>query len=245
MLLLAKQILGELNSNFVGVFLYGSQNYGLDGEGSDRDAILILKEGPKGKKQIAIEGGIVKIYTLEHFLSRLRKGDLECYEILYTKHRFVNAQYEPIFDAFVEDFTQVLNMERIKRALMLKLREHLAGAMWLISNPDNARYHRKRVYWICRVLDQFEQINQEVSFKESFQYSLDKREELLKIKNINNYLSLKQLDALFKATKETLKKQPIYDASVKTLEEETLSKFYGLVAPELPLPSLANESQRR
>ena len=150
---MANLILDSADSNFIGIFLYGSQNYGLDTEKSDRDAIIIIKEGKNASREVSYKNGVVKIYTLKYFLFRLQKGDMECYEILYTPHRFVNEKYEVVFDKFVTSFTKEINLDRIKHALALKLSEHLSNVGWLPFGYNGDKYHIKRAYWCYRVFD--------------------------------------------------------------------------------------------
>jgi hypothetical protein len=94
-----------MDNNFIGDFTYGSQNYGLDYEKSDQDTITLVREAEKPRQEIITSVGKTKIYTLKYFISRLKKGDLECYEILFTKFRNVNPIYENIFDNFVHAFS--------------------------------------------------------------------------------------------------------------------------------------------
>ena len=226
---LAKQVLNELNSNFIGIFLYGSQNYGLDNEESDKDAIIIVKENDKPHRQVTLSSGVVKIYTLRYFLSRLQKGDMECYEILYTKHRFINNLYDEIFDNFVIEFSKIINLDRIKHALALKLHEHLTSVAWISINQDNSKYHRKRVYWSYRVSDQLRRVIEGECFKDTFIYDKSNREELLKIKSIVNYLPLKKLDKNLRLMYQQLRELPKYDTQVTEKEEECLSNFYNMI----------------
>lgn len=229
MLSLAKKVLGAIDSNFIGIFLYGSQNYGLNTEDSDTDAIIIVKESDCAHKQVHLASGIIKFYTLKYFLSRLQKGDMECYEILYTKYRFINNQYEKAFDDFVIDFTKVLKLDRVKHALALKLHEHLSAAMWMPFNRDNSKYHRKRVYWAYRVSDQLTRIIEGESLKNTFIYNEQNKEELLKIKSITNYLQLEELGKNLRRMHTQLRKLPKYNIEVTESEALCLSSFYNVI----------------
>lgn len=223
---LANSIFNEIDSNFIGIFLYGSQNYGLDNEESDKDAIVLVKENDRASRQKQLKTGIVKIYTLKYFLSRLQKGDMECYEILYTKYRYINEEYKEVFDSFVTEYTGVLNIDRVKHALAKKLVEHLSNVAWIPFNRDNSKYHRKRVYWSYRVSDQLKRVVDGEYFPETFVYDISKREELLKIKTITNYLPLRQLDGDLKQMYAQLRELPKYNIETTPEEEKCFSKFY-------------------
>lgn len=226
---LAKCILQEINENFIGIFLYGSQNYGLDDQNSDKDAILLVRNFSQETKKIKVQQGIVKIYTLKRFLSQIKKGDLECYEILYTQHCFINPQYVEIFNNFVQEFSQCVNMDRIKRSLSLKLREHLMGIMWIPSNQNGSKYHKKRVYQSYRVSEQLKRIINGETLRDTFIYPKQGREKLLKIKSIINYLSLGELNEEIQRMYNQLKNLPKYDINLTTAEIKCLSSFYSAI----------------
>ena len=193
MCLLVKDLYDINDPNFVGAFLYGSQNYGLNTEESDKDIIIIIKENNRTHQQLQTSSGVIKIYTLNYFLSQLERGDMECYEILYTQYRIINKAYEEIFDNFVKSFTEVLNIDRVKWALGRKLFEHLSTISWIPFNKDNSKYHRKRAYWSYRVYDQLMRIISGETLESTFIYDVSKKDRLIKIKTITNYLSAKEL----------------------------------------------------
>jgi hypothetical protein len=165
-----KQTLQIEDDNFIGIFLYGSQNYGLDYEGSDIDSILIVKSADRPKQELTVSTGKVKIYTLKYFIYRLKQGDLECYEILYTKYRILSSVYEKPFIKFIKEFSDCINYERVKRSLAIKLDEHLCHVLWLLTNPEKANYNKKRLYWAIRVCNQLQRIIEGEDYKSSLVY---------------------------------------------------------------------------
>lgn len=104
-----KQDLAISDDNFIGIFLYGSQNYGLDYKESDTDSILIIHSADKSKQELSTPTGKAKVYTLKYFIYRLKQGDLECYEILYTKYKILNPVYEDFFIDFTKEFSECMN----------------------------------------------------------------------------------------------------------------------------------------
>lgn len=214
------------NEDFVGIFLYGSQNYGLDCEGSDIDTILIVRTSDKPKQELSTLVGKTKIYTLKYFLYRLRQGDLECYEILYTKYKIVNPVYVDLFETFVKDFSSCMNYERIKSALYKKLDEHLCHVLWMAQNKENARYNKKRLYWAVRVCNQLQRICDGEDFASSLRYRALSKYDVLKIKTTINYLSIKDLNVIYKSLIDFLHGLPRYSIEVLEQEEKCLSDFY-------------------
>ena len=218
MLSLVNEILGEPDSNFIGAFLYGSQNYNLAIGQSDRDIIILVKDNTNLPNQFKKSWGVAKIYNLQKFLSRLTNGDMECYEILYTNYRFINPIYEKYFDEFVIDFDKVVNINRIKLALRRKLREHLIGITWIPVKYNGEKYNKKRVYWSCRVYDQLTRISLGESLKDTFIYNEAKRDELIQIKQFDNILSLSALNEKMIEMVAVLKTPFKEDTSLNELE---------------------------
>lgn len=221
------QTLNISNDNFIGIFLYGSQNYQLSYEGSDVDTILLVCESNKPKQELTTSNGKAKIYTLKYFIYRLKQGDLECYEILYTKYKILNPFYAECFIDFVKEFSNCMNYERIKYSLYKKLNEHLCHVLWMIQNKENARYNKKRLYWAIRVCNQLKRIDED---KEDFESSLVYRplldHDLMKIKTITNYLSLRDFNDIYRYLIDFIRFQPRYSKEVLDEEEKCLSEFY-------------------
>lgn len=222
---LVKDLYDINEPNFIGAFLYGSQNYGLDTEESDKDIIILIKDNDKSHRQIKKSSGVIKIYTLKYFLFQLEKGDMECYEILYTPHRIMNKLYEEIFDNFVNSFTKVLNMDRIKWALGKKLFEHLSNIAWIPFNKDDAKYHKKRAYWSYRVYDQLMRILNGEPLQNTFIYSESQKDKLIKIKTITNYLSSTELNNDIQKMSSIFSILPKHSIQLDEIENNCLSQF--------------------
>lgn len=223
---MANQACDITDNNFIGIFLYGSQNYKLDCEDSDMDAILLVYSADKPKSEINLEIGKIKIYTLKYFIYRLKQGDLECCEILYTKHRIINPMYASCIENFVEEFSNCMSYERIKHSFYNKLDEHLYHVLWMIKNKENARYNKKRLYWAIRVCNQLQRINDGESFESSLVYRPSNEYDLIKIKTITNYLSLKEFNEIYRCLVKFIRSLPRYSKEVSNNEEKCLANFY-------------------
>jgi hypothetical protein len=227
MLSLVECVCDISDNNFIGIFLYGSQNYQLDYAGSDIDTIMIVKEADKPKQEISTALGKGKIYTLRYFFNRLRRGDLECYEILYTKYRVVNPIFEETLADFVRVFSNHINYDRIKRSLIHKLDEHICHILWIIKNEDGSRYNKKRLYWAIRVANQYDRVSAGETFEDSLVYFGDSDHDLMKIKTIPNYLSMKDFSHIYKRLLRTVESAPRYSGEITDEEEKCLTDFYN------------------
>lgn len=221
-----KQDLTISDDNFIGIFLYGSQNYGLDYKESDTDSILIVYSADKSKQELSTPTGKVKVYTLKYFIYRLKQGDLECYEILYTKYKIFNPVYEDVFINFINEFSNYMHYERIKYSLYVKLDEHLCHVLWMMVNKEKARYNKKRLYWAIRVCNQLQRINSGENFESSLIYKDLLGCDLIQIKTITNYLSIKDFNIIYKYLVSFINSQPHYSKEILEEEEKCFSIFY-------------------
>lgn len=229
MLSSVKPFIDTAGRNFIGAFLYGSQNYGLDHAGSDVDAIAILRTAPQPKQEVITDSGKLKLYNLRYFIHRLRQGDLECYEILYTRYRIVNPLYEIVLTRFTETFSSCMSYERIRRALYRKLDEHLCHVLWMIHNDDGGRYNKKRLYWAMRVCDQLRRIDAGESFASSLIHRDGAGHDLVKVKTVTDHLSLKEFNAVYKDLCEYMRSGQSLFPGVSEKEEACLQDFYAAV----------------
>lgn len=226
MLSMVNDLFSVNDDNFIGAFLYGSQNYGLATEDSDIDVIAIVNTAKKPSKELKMPNGKVKIYTIEHFLSRLRHGDLECYEALCTKYRDVNQSYETLFDGFAKELFTCLNYDIIRRSLAKKLDEHLSHVLWILRRNDPSRYNKKRLYWAIRVYNQLQRISNGENFETSLVYKPYNEYDLTKIKSITNYLTQKELSQIIKEMTTYKNTLPVYTKTITTAEERCMVSFY-------------------
>lgn len=88
--------------NVFGVFLYGSQNYGLSTEYSDIDAVAIVFPTPENiifkekDSYTEVTGGNGNFHyqDVRDFFNQLRKGNPNAIEILTTDYYIINPEYE-------------------------------------------------------------------------------------------------------------------------------------------------------
>ena len=114
-----QKVLNELKiaeSQLLGVFLYGSQNYGLSTENSDVDTIAIVLPNEYDlyfskplTKELHLENGehcIVK--DIREIFNEFKKQNVNFLEILVTKYKWVNPIYSEKWAMFTYYWTDVI-----------------------------------------------------------------------------------------------------------------------------------------
>jgi hypothetical protein len=109
----------HFNSNrIVGIFLQGSQNYGLDYEGSDIDTKLIIvptfeqiafNKSPISTTHIRNNEEHIDFKDIRLYMQTFRKQNLNFLEILFTDFKYINEEYAPYWNVLIE------NREKIAR----------------------------------------------------------------------------------------------------------------------------------
>lgn len=103
---------------WVGIFLQGSQNYGLDYEGSDIDtkAILlpsfedfVLNRQPVSTTHVMENDEHCDFKDIRLMFQCFKKQNINFVEILFTKYRILNPKYQDLFEPVLE------SRERIAR----------------------------------------------------------------------------------------------------------------------------------
>ena len=98
------------NNEILGIFLYGSQNYGMDTEESDYDfkAILLpsLEEIIEGSKKISTsieyEGGLIEVKDIRAYKDTLLKMNPAYIEILYTDYFWINEDLKDEWNKMID-----------------------------------------------------------------------------------------------------------------------------------------------
>lgn len=99
-------------SRIVGIFLQGSQNYGLDYEGSDIDTKLIVlptlddiafNKNPISTTHVRKNDEHIDFKDLRLYIQTFRKQNLNFLEILFTPFKIVNPLYEDMWNILVEN----------------------------------------------------------------------------------------------------------------------------------------------
>ena len=105
----AKEYFDE--SRIVGIFIQGSQNYGLDYEGSDIDTKLIVvptfeeiafNKKPHSTTHVRANNEHIDFKDIRLYIETFRKQNLNFLEILFTPYKIVNPQYAEFWQKLVD-----------------------------------------------------------------------------------------------------------------------------------------------
>mgnify|MGYP003292467566 CR=1 FL=1 len=214
------------NKNFIGLLLYGSQNYRLSTLDSDIDVIMIVHSYPSNSAELFTKQGKMIVYTLNHFIELLKNGDDVCYQALFSDYKLLNPAYEECFLSFIERFSACMNYNRIKWSLKNVLQEHLDKLKLPRPIDSNCKYNKRRLYRAMQVHNQLTRINIGESYKSSIVYDNLTDYNIIKIKTIDNYLSIKEFNVLLNSLLKYFNSLPTYDIIVNNKEEICFNSFY-------------------
>ena len=148
---------GYNESQILGVFLYGSQNYGTNTFSSDVDTKCILVPTLEDlclrrpvSKEIHLENGEhCEVKDIREIVANFRKQNINFLEILYTPYFWINPVYEKVwFDRFVN------NREFISHYDMNRALQSICGQA--IHTLKQDKTNRKKVsnglrlYWFLK-----------------------------------------------------------------------------------------------
>ena len=109
----------------LGVFLFGSQNYGTDTETSDVDTKCILVPDlytlalhPYETKHLSVDGEVCECMTIQHMVANWKKQNINFVEILFTPYFKINPFYEDIWDDFCIRWREEVARYDIKKAIL-------------------------------------------------------------------------------------------------------------------------------
>lgn len=160
----------ELN-NIVGIFLQGSQNYGLDYENSDVDTKLIVtpklddlvfNKQPVSTTHIMINEEHIDFKDIRLYFQTFIKQNLNFLEILFTPYFSINSNYYDDWQILVENreliarmnpYTAVKSMKGIAHNKMCALKHRYEGKIDVI---DKYGYDPKQLHHIKRVEEYLE-----------------------------------------------------------------------------------------
>lgn len=158
-------------SQVVGIFLQGSQNYGLEVPGSDVDTKLIvtpsfkdiaLNQKPVSTTHIRENEEHTDWKDIRLYVETFRKQNLNFLEILFTPYRRVNSMYEPQWQRLIEAREEIAHMNPYRavhsmRGIALEkyhAMEHRYPSK--VEIIDAHGYDNKQLHHLLRVEDYLE-----------------------------------------------------------------------------------------
>lgn len=126
----AKAHLGLAEDRVIGIFLYGSQNYGTDIPQSDIDSKIIVlpsfedfclrRNNLYSKELILEDGSHIDVKDIRLYRENLLKQNINFVELLFTEYRVMNPLYENLFDEyFVANREDISKLNRQKAILSM------------------------------------------------------------------------------------------------------------------------------
>ena len=173
----AKRYFNE--DSIVGIFLQGSQNYGLDYEGSDIDTKLIVcptfKEIAFNKKPISTTHVMennehIDFKDIRLYINEFRKQNINFLEILFTPYCWINPKYEPFWNTLIRHRESIARYDTCKAIASMKGMSHEKFAQMEKVMPHNAEvieqygYEPKQLSHIMRLEDFMERYIELISF---------------------------------------------------------------------------------
>ena len=185
----------------VGVFLQGSQNHGLDYEGSDIDTKcivlptledLIFNRKPVSTTHVLPNEEHLDLKDVRLYFQTFRKQNLNFMEILFTKYKIVNPTYEPMWNRLIENNEQIARYNPVGAVKTMKgiamekyhAMEHKYPSK--VDLIDTGGYDGKQLHHLIRV---GEYLDRYVAGEPYADCLLTKKADLLKrVKDMSNPL---------------------------------------------------------
>ncbi len=211
----------------LGIFIQGSQNYGLDYSGSDIDTKCIvlptlenicLNKQATSYTHVRANNEHIDFKDLRVIAGDFKKQNINFLEVLFTKYRIINKDYEKLFDrmfTYNEDIARYDNYRFVRATAGMSMEKHKALEL------DRPSQHNEIVKygWATKQLHHLERLNTFIKRwvnDEAFEECLiDPRSEYLTMIKQNGHEMFTLEEARVIAKK--------YDDETNTIKEEYIS----------------------
>lgn len=171
----ACELYGE--KRVIGVYLYGSQNYGLDTEESDVDTRCIIVptledialNRPMVSKTVEVEDGIMDVKDFRLFLENLKKMNPNSLEVLFTPYYKINSNYEIIFHCTLKGRRH--NITESNPYQMLQTIAGMARNHYKAIEKAGEEYNTKDLYHLLRYERFLKRFIENFSFYDCLNYN--------------------------------------------------------------------------
>lgn len=202
------ELYGE--SRIVGLFLQGSQNYGLDYEGSDIDTKLILtptlediifNRRPVSTTHVMENEEHLDAKDIRLYIQTFRKQNLNFLEILFTEFKIVNPQYEKMWNVLVEhreeiarynEYQAIKSMKGIAMEKYHAMKHPYPSKLALIEDHG---YDGKQVHHLIRVEDYIDRYIRGYSYESCLKPSHGKIPRMMEYKRQEIPLDIAEIEA--------------------------------------------------
>lgn len=196
-------------NRIVGIFLQGSQNYGLDYEGSDIDTKLIvvpsledivLNKKPVSTTHVRANDEHIDFKDVCLYMDTFKKQNLNFLEILFTPFRIINPMYADEWNRLVEAREEIARMNEFRAVKSMKgialekfhAMEHRYPSK--IDIIDEYGYDGKQVSHLIRVDDYLERYIKGERYESCLRPTESKKDEIMRFKLLK-YFSLAEAQA--------------------------------------------------
>ena len=113
----------------LGIFLQGSQNYGLDCEGSDIDTKLIVipsfedicfNKKPKSHTHVRKNDEHIDFKDIRLMFQTFRKQNINFIEILFTEFKIINTDYKDLWNKLIKYKEELARYNEFKAVKCIK-----------------------------------------------------------------------------------------------------------------------------
>lgn len=189
-------------SRIVGIFLQGSQNYGLDYEGSDVDTKLIvvpsfediaLNRAPVSTTHVRANDEHIDFKDIRLYMETFRKQNLNFLEILFTPFKIINPMYAEEWSRLEKRREEIARMNEFRAVKSMKgiaLEKYHAMEHRYPSKADiidKYGYDGKQVSHLIRVDDYLERYINGESYESCLKPTESKREEIMEFKLLDRF----------------------------------------------------------
>ena len=216
---IALERLGYNNDNIVGIFLYGSQNYGTDIETSDVDTKClvvptfedIISNEVKSNKTIDIgKSGICTVIDIREYIKEVKKQNINFLEIMFTNYYIINTKYRPFWNQLVSEREKLVKYDAMRHFLSVsnQAKHTLKQRSAVVTIPEKNKkvYNAYRLSLFLKAYRDylFNSWNSETQaeYKKCLYLSEDTRETLKKIRRSEAIYPLKEIKEILNEEEE-------------------------------------------
>ena len=227
----AKEYFDE--SRIVGIFIQGSQNYGLDYEGSDIDTKLIVvptfeeiafNKKPHSTTHVRANNEHIDFKDIRLYIETFRKQNLNFLEILFTPYKIVNPQYAEFWQKLVDAREAIAHYDihrAIKSMKGIALEKYHAMEHKYPSKVDiidRFGYDSKQLHHLLRVEEYLARYIEGQTYEDCLIPTEETAKRLRIIKEDNGFLNL--ADARMVADEALLHIERMCDDALELYEQK-------------------------
>lgn len=225
----------------VGIFLQGSQNYGLDTENSDVDTKLIVvptfddlvfNKQPVSTTHVRANNEHIDFKDIRLMLQTFRKHNINFIEVLFTKYYIVNPKYADFWNQLVKEREMIAGSNPL--ATVKALRGMALEKFHALDHPYPSKldilakygYDPKQLHHLVRLDCFFEYLSWGCSYKECLAPTNTDTEYLLWIKSGKCCQTIEEAKRLAEIYLDLIEKKYNIYTSAYTKEEIENSRAY-------------------